>query len=91
MDGAVDTQCRDMSFDKLGLDTTVVNNLPGSELGVQVRTTYPIPGATFTSTNIMLPNGLFSLAPGQSYDASSFTVTTHASGPAGTAVEIDFP
>jgi hypothetical protein len=69
----------------LGYDASVLGFLPGASDGVQIRTTF-----FGGSTALIRPNGAFSLAPGASYDAGSFTVTTLWSVDGATMVDIQF-
>jgi len=70
----------------IGYDATSVGSFADAGDGVQIRTTY-FGGET---TALIRPNGAFSLATGQTYDAGSFTVTTLWSGPDGTTLDIEF-
>jgi hypothetical protein len=72
----------------IGYDAISTEFLPGSTAGVQIRTTY-FAGST-AATDLIRPGGGFSLAPGQSYDAGPFTLTTVASTPDVTLVEVQF-
>jgi hypothetical protein len=71
----------------IGYDAISVPFMGGSSDGVQIRTTY-FGGAT---TALIQPNGAFSLAPGESYDAGVFRVTTLLSTGHATLVQITFP
>ncbi len=70
----------------LGYDESVIGFVSGSADGVQIRTTFFGEG----TTTLIKPNGAFSLAPGLSYDAGSFTVTTLWSREDATMVDIQF-
>jgi hypothetical protein len=69
----------------IGYDAISLGLVPASD-GVQIRT--PFFGGATTAL-IRLATG-FSLAPGHTYDAGSFTVTTVASAPGGTVVDVEF-
>lgn len=71
----------------IGYDAISVPFIGGSSDGVQIRTTY-FGGAT---TALIQPGGAFSLAPGESYDAVVFRVTTLLSTEQATLVQIEFP
>lgn len=70
----------------IGYDAGSVGGLAGSSQGVQIRTTY----FGGYSTALILPEGAFSLAPGRTYDATAFTVTTLESFPDATLIQIEF-
>jgi hypothetical protein len=71
----------------IGYDAISVPFIGGSSDGVQIRTTY-FGGAT---TALIRPGGAFALAPGESYDAGVFRVTTLLSTAQATLVHVDFP
>jgi hypothetical protein len=71
----------------IGYDETSIGFLAGSDAGVQIRTTYFGGSAT---TTLIQPGGAFSLAPGEVYDAGTFTLETLWSSPDATQVEVTF-
>lgn len=71
----------------IGYDAISVPFIGGAAEGVQIRTTY-FGGAT---TALIQPNGAFSLAPGATYDAGAFSVTTLLTTEQATLVQVDFP
>jgi hypothetical protein len=70
----------------IGYDETSIGFVPGSSDGVQIRTTYFGSG----STALIRPNGAFSLAPGKTYDAGTFAITTLWSVDSATMIEVQF-
>ncbi len=69
----------------IGYDALSIAGIAGAGAGVQIRSTY-WPGETV----LIPPGGEFSLAPGMTYDALSFTVTTLFSSAGGTLLEVQF-
>lgn len=72
----------------IGYDAISTEFLPGSTDGVQIRTTYF--GGSTGATDLIRPGGAFSLAPGQSWDAGPFRLTTVGSTPDVTLVDVVF-
>lgn len=70
----------------IGYDTGAVGSFAGAAAGVQIRTTYFGPA----TTALIQPNGAFSLAPGQGYDAGPFRITTVWSSPEATLLDVVF-
>jgi Thrombospondin type 3 repeat len=70
----------------IGYDAVVVGSFAGAAAGVQIRTDHYGPG----NTALIQPNGAFSLAPGQGYDAGPFTVTTVWSSEHATLLDVVF-
>jgi hypothetical protein len=70
----------------IGYDAPVIGSFGTASDGVQIRTDYFGPAVT----GLIQPEGGFSLAPGHTYDALTFTVTTIASDADATLVEIEF-
>lgn len=70
----------------IGYDARAIGALSGATDGAQIRTTVFGDG----TTALIQPGGEFSLAPGRTYDAGTFTVTTLSSDDAGTIVHIEF-
>ncbi|RIL01676.1 MAG: hypothetical protein DCC71_17315 [Proteobacteria bacterium] len=68
----------------IGYDENALGFVPGGSNGVQIRTTF------FGGTTLIRPGGGFSLAPGETYDALDFTVTTLWSTPLATMLDIHF-
>jgi hypothetical protein len=72
----------------IGYDAISTEFLPGSTDGVQIRTTFFDFGGGATA--LIRPGGSFSLAPGRTFDAGPFSVTTRASTPNVTLVDVRF-
>jgi hypothetical protein len=70
----------------IGYDEISIDYFSGTSDGVQIRSVAE--GDAYTA--LIRPNGAFSLAPGKSYDAVTFTVTTLWSLPNATMVDIQF-
>jgi hypothetical protein len=70
----------------IGYDAISLDLLGGTADGVQIRSN----SVTSNATALIRPNGRFSLAPGESYDAGTFTITALWSLPGATMVDIQF-
>jgi hypothetical protein len=70
----------------IGYDAIPVGFFAGADAGVQIRTDFYGRG----TTALIRPGGALSLAPGRTYDAETFTVTTVASLPYATIVDVQF-